>query len=120
MSRTIIALVVAAAFATPALAQQNAKVQDAAAALGQIQKDKAKVKIYCEMQDLYNKSSEASEKKDEKNAEALGKQADDKAKALGDDFQKVMALEEDINPDTAEGKAFFDALEALEKGCQSS
>ena len=31
-----------------------------------------------------------------------------------------MALEEDINPDTAEGKAFFDALEALEKDCQPS
>jgi chorismate synthase len=120
MSRTIIALVVAAAFATPVLAQQNAKVQDAAAALGQIQKDKAKVKIYCDMQNLYNKSSEASEKKDDKAAETLGKEADEKAKALGDDFQKVMALEEDINPDTAEGKAFFDALEALEKGCQAS
>ena len=119
MSRTLIALAVAAAFATPSFAQ-NAKVQEAAAALGQIQKDKGKVKTYCEMQDLYNKSSEASEKKDDKTAEDLGKQADDKAKALGDDFQKVMALEEDINPDTAEGKAFFDALEALEKSCQSS
>lgn len=119
MNRTIIALVVTAAFAAPAFAQ-NAKVQEAAAALGEIQKDKAKMKTYCEMQDLYNKSSEASEKKDEKTAETLGKQADDKAKALGDDFQKVMALEEDINPDTAEGKAFFDALEALEKSCQAS
>ena len=118
MSRTIIALAVAVAFATPAFAQN--KVQDAAVALGAIQKDKAKIKTYCEMQDLYNKSSEASEKKDEKTAEALGKQADEKAKSLGDDFQKVMALEEDINPDTAEGKAFFDALEALEKNCQSS
>jgi hypothetical protein len=119
MKKTLITLAVAAAFTAPAFAQ-NAKVQDAAAALGQIQKDKAKMKTYCEMQDLYNKSSEASEKKDEKNAEALGKQADDKAKALGDDFSKVMALEEDINPDTAEGKAFFDALEALEKSCQAS
>jgi hypothetical protein len=119
MKRTVITLALAAAFAVPAYAQ-NAKIQDATAALSDIQKDKAKVKTYCEMQDLYNKSAEASEKKDEKNAETLGKQADDKAKALGDSFQKVMALEEDINPDTAEGKAFFDALEALEKGCQPS
>jgi hypothetical protein len=119
MKKTAIALVVAAAFATPAFAQ-NAKVQDAAIALGEIQKDQAKLKSYCEMQDLYNKSAEASEKKDEKAAETLGKQADDKAKALGDGFQKVMALEEDINPDSAEGKAFFDALEALEKSCQAS
>jgi len=119
MKKMLITLAVAAAFTAPAFAQ-NAKVQDAAAALGDIQKDKAKMKTYCEMQDLYNKSSEASEKKDEKNAEALGKQADDKAKALGADFEKVMALEEDINPDTAEGKAFFDALEALEKSCQPS
>jgi hypothetical protein len=119
MNRAVIALIVSAAFAVPAFAQ-NAKVQEAAAALGEIQKDKGKMKTYCEMQDLYNKSSEASEKKDEKTAETLGKQADDKAKALGDDFQKVMALEEDINPDTAEGKAFFDALEALEKSCQAS
>lgn len=119
MKTTAIALIVAAAFATPALAQ-NAKVQDAAAALGDIQKDKAKLKTYCEMQDLYNKSAEASEKKDEKAAESLGKEADEKAKNLGDGFQKVMALEEDINPDSAEGKAFFDALEALEKSCQAS
>jgi hypothetical protein len=119
MTRTIIAALMVAAFATPSFAQ-NAKVTEAAAALGTIQKDKAKVKTYCEMQDLYNKSSEASEKKDEKAAEDLGKQADEKAKALGADFEKVMALEEDINPDTAEGKAFFDALETLEKSCQSS
>jgi len=119
MKRTAIALVVAAAFVTPAFAQ-NAKVQDAAAALGEIQKDKAKLKTYCEMQDLYNKSAEASEKKDEAGAEKLGKEADEKAKALGDGFQKVMALEEDINPDSAEGKSFFDALESLEKSCQAS
>lgn len=119
MTRTIIAAIVLAAFATPSLAE-NSKIQEAAGALGQIQKDKAKAKTYCEMQDLYNKSSEASEKKDEKAAEDFGKQADEKAKALGPDFEKVMALEEDINPDTAEGKAFFDALETLEKGCQSS
>jgi hypothetical protein len=119
MKRTIIALAVAAAFATPSFAQ-NAKVQEAAAALGDIQKDKAKLKTYCEMQDLYNKSAEASEKKDEKSAESLGKQADEKAKSLGAGFEKVMALEEDINPDSAEGKSFFDALEALEKSCQPS
>jgi hypothetical protein len=119
MNRTIVALVVAAAFAAPAFAD-NAKIQEAAVALGQIQKDKGKVKTYCEMQDLYNKSGEAEDKKDQKTADTLRTQADDKAKALGDDFAKVMALEEDINPDTAEGKAFFDALEALEKSCQSS
>jgi hypothetical protein len=118
MKRIAIAIIVAG-FATAAFAQ-NAKVQDAALALGEIQKDKTKLKTYCEMQDLYNKSAEASEKKDEKAAETLGKQADDKAKALGDGFQKVMALEEDINPDSAEGKSFFDALEALEKSCQAS
>jgi polyhydroxyalkanoate synthesis regulator phasin len=119
MNRTIMALVLTAAFVTPAFAQ-NAKVQEAAVALGEIQKDKAKLKTYCEMQDLYNQSAEASEKKDEKKAEELGKRADDKAKDLGEGFQKVMALEEDINPDSAEGKAFFDALEALEKSCQPS
>jgi Skp family chaperone for outer membrane proteins len=119
MTRIIIAAAVAAAFATPSLAQ-NAKVQEAATALVEIQKDQGKLKTYCEMQDLYNKSAEASEKKDEKLADNLGKQADDKAKALGDSFQKVMALEEDINPDSTEGKAFFDALEGLEKSCQPS
>jgi len=119
MKRTLITLAIAAAFTAPAFAQ-NAKVQEAAAALGEIQKDKAKMKTYCEMQDLYNKSSEASEKKDEKNSETPDKQTHYKAKALGADFEKVMALEEDINPDTAEGKAFFDALEALEKSCQPS
>ncbi len=119
MKRIIAAFILAGAVAAPAFAQ-NAKVQDATTALTEIKKDKGKVKTYCDMQDLYNKSAEASEKKDEKSAEDLGKQADDKAKELGSDFEKVMALEEDINPDTAEGKAFFDALEALEKDCAPS
>ena len=119
MTRTILAFALAAAFTAPAAAQ-NAKVQDAATALGEIKKDQTKVKTYCDMQDLYNKSAEASEKKDEKLADTLGKQADEKAKALGESFQKVMALDEDINPDSPDGKAFFDALEALEKTCQPS
>ena len=115
--RMIVAAAMMAALVTPSFAQ-NAKITEAAAVLAGIQKDKAKLKSYCEMQELFNKSAEAAEKKNTDEANTINKQAEEKAKGLGADFQKVMALEEEINPESAEGKQFFDALEAIEKDCK--
>ncbi len=115
--RVIVAAAVLAAFAAPAFAE-NAKVSAAADALAALQKDAAKVKAYCEMQVLFDKAEQAAEKKKEDESKKFGKEAEEKAKALGEDFEKVMALEEEVNPDTAEGKKFFAALEAVEKSCE--
>lgn len=114
--RLIVAAALVAMVATPAFAQ-NAKVSEAAGVLTAIQKDAGKLKIYCEMQDLFNKAAEAGDKKDEAGAKKLNADAEEKAKGLGDDFKKVMNLEEEISPESPEGKQFFEALESIEKGC---
>lgn len=114
--RLVIAVALAAFVATPALAD-NAKITEASKVLAGISKDAAKQKAYCEMQEMFNKSAEAADKKNKDEADKLNKQAEEKSKELGDDFQKVMALEEEINPESAEGKQFFEALESVEKAC---
>jgi hypothetical protein len=116
MRLVIAAAALSALLATPALAD-NAKIADATKVLQALGKDAAKQKAYCEMQDLFNKSADATDKKNKDEADKLNKQAEEKSKELGDDFQKVMSLEEEINPETPEGKAFFEALEGVEKTC---
>lgn len=115
--RMIAAAALLAALATPAFAQ-SAKVTEAATALAAIQQDAAKLKLYCEMQDLYNKSAEASEKKSTDEAKTFDKQAKEKEDALGAEYAKLKAMEdEEINPESPEGKKFFEAAEAIEKAC---
>jgi hypothetical protein len=95
-----------------------AKVAKAADVLSAIQKDEAKLKIYCEMQDLFNKADEAEEKKKEDDAKKLVASAEAKAKTLGSDFEVIINMDEDIDPESAEGKKFFAALEGVEKKCE--
>ena len=112
--RLILAAALAAMAATPALAK--ADLTEAATTLSTIEKDQAKRKTYCEMQDLLVKAEAAAAKKDEAQAKALAAQAEAKSKELGDGFIAIMATEE-IDPKTDDAKAFFQALEALEKSC---
>jgi hypothetical protein len=114
--RVIIAAALFAAIATPGLAQ-TATLADAVTILSAIQKDETKRKTYCDMQDLLAKAEDAQNKKDEPQAKTLAEQAEAKSKALGDDFQKLTAIEADIDPASEEGKKYFDAWEALEKSC---
>jgi hypothetical protein len=120
------------ALATPALAQdagksepapEAAKVSEADVAAAKktitaIQADKAKLKTYCDAQALYAKADEAAEKKDEKAAEESGKKADELAKSLGPDFDKIGAVGAELDPESASGKEFNTALEALDKSCK--
>lgn len=114
--RMIIAAALFAAIATPCLAQ-TANLADAVTTLSAIQKDETKRKTYCEMQELLAKAEEAQNKKDEARAKTLSEQAEAKSKALGDDFQKLTAIDADIDPASEDGKKYFDAWEALEKSC---
>jgi hypothetical protein len=117
----------------PALAQDGAKPDaapkeeavkiseaDVAAAkkmIEAIQADKAKLKIYCETQELYAKADEAAEKKDEKTAETYGVKADELAKTLGPDYEKIGMVGAELDPESASGKEFNAAFEALDKLC---
>jgi hypothetical protein len=124
------------ALAAPAFAQEGAKPDagaapkeeaakvseaDIAAAkktIAAIQADKAKLKTYCDTQALYAKADEAAEKKDEKTAEENGKKADAMAKTLGPDYDKIGAVGAELDPESASGKEFNTALEALDKACK--
>lgn len=114
--RMIIAAALFAAIATPGLAQ-TANLADAVTILAAIRKDETKRKTYCDMQELLAKSEEATGKKDEAQAKKLLDEAEAKSKALGDDFQKLTAINADIDPASEDGKKYFDAWEALEKSC---
>jgi hypothetical protein len=104
-----------AASAQPAQAVKPADVAKLAAS---IKGDAAKLKSYCEMQDLYNQSYDAGEKKDEKKAEELANKADEIGKSLGAEYEKVMNAGADIDPETKEGQEFYAGFEDLDKACE--
>lgn len=114
--RVIIAAALSVSLAATALAQTTS-LTEAVATLADIQKDEPKRKAYCDMQDLLAKSEDASNKNDDTQAKALAEQANDKAKSLGDAFQKLTSIDADIDPASEEGKKYFDSWEALEKSC---
>jgi hypothetical protein len=108
--------IVFACLAVPAVAAPAADLGQATATLAAIGKDDARRKTYCEMQDLLVKAEEASVKKDDAASKALSAQAEAKSDALGADFKASVAIEE-IDAASTDGKAYFQALEALEKSC---
>lgn len=110
------AAVLFASLAVPAVAAPAADLGQAAATLSAIGKDDARRKTYCEMQTLLVKAEEASAKKDEAAAKTLSVEAEAKSDALGPDFKATIGIEE-IDAASADGKAFFQALEELEKSC---
>lgn len=116
MTRYSAIAILCAVLAGPVFAAPAADLGKAAATLTAIGKDDAQRKTYCEMQDLLVKAEEAGAKKDEAAAKALSAQAEAKSDALGADFKATIGIEE-IDAASSDGKAFFQALEALEKGC---
>lgn len=134
MKSTFVGAIALFALAAPAFAQDAAKPDaapkeepvkvteaDVAAAkkmIATIQADKAKLKTYCDTQALYQKADEAAEKKDEKTAEELGNKADAQAKTLGPDYDKINMVDAELDPESASGKEYHTAREALDKLCK--
>lgn len=112
--KRVLAAALIAALAAPAYAA--ADLSKATATLSAIEKDETKRKTYCQMQDLLVKAEDAAAKKDDAKAKAFSADAEAKSGALGEDFKATIGIEE-IDPASAEAKAFFQALEALEKSC---
>ncbi len=105
------------ALSTTAYAQ-GVKPAEVAKLASDIKGDAAKLKSYCEMQDLYNQSYEAGEKKDEKKAEELANKADELGKGLGEEYEKIMTAGADIDPESKEGQDFYAGFEELDKACE--
>src|SRR5262249_30622865 len=116
--RALIAAALAAVLTAPATARaQEATITEAATILAGIQKNDAKRKTYCELQDLLTKAEKAAGEKHEAEAKTFSNEAETKSQALGEEFQKLTSLEADIDPKSEEGAKYLAAWESLEKSC---
>jgi S1-C subfamily serine protease len=80
--------------------------------------DEAKLKTYCDIGKLQAQMNQAEQNKDSKTVEALGTKADNLAKQLGPDYNKVMAGLDQIDPGSAEGKRYTALFRPLFTQCK--
>jgi len=114
-----IVVAVSAFAAMPAIAQAQAAPTkaDVQKVVQIISSDKAKTAYYCDIAKLEDEMSQLDEKKDQKKAEELSKQADTLGQKIGPEYVKLMAGLEQVDPDSKEGKDMSSALEQLDKLC---
>lgn len=124
--KLVIAVSLFAALPVVAYAQQNAPAAnapkptnaDVQKLVQSIGSDKAKLKTYCDIGKLQGQMEQAEQKKDSKTVEALGTKADNLAKQLGPDYEKVMAGLDQIDPNSAEGKRYTALFQPLFNQCK--
>jgi len=114
-----IAIAVSAFVVIPALAraQTPPTKADAQKVVQMITGDKAKMAAYCDIAKLEDQMAQLDEKKDQKKAEELSKQADTLGQKIGPDYVKLMAGLEQVDPDSKEGKDLSAVFEPLDKQC---
>jgi hypothetical protein len=83
-----------------------------------ISSNKAKLKIYCELNQLDEQLEEAERQKDRETLEALNAKADNLERQISPDYTKVMDSLELIEPNSAEGKQFAALIGTLTKQCK--
>jgi hypothetical protein len=95
----------------PSIAQVRTLVQ-------MISSNKAKLKIYCDLNQLDEQLEEAERQKDRETLEALNAKADNLERQISPDYTKVMDSLEIIDPNSAEGKQFAALIGTLTKQCK--
>jgi hypothetical protein len=95
----------------PSIAQVRTLVQ-------MISSNKAKLKIYCDLNQLDEQLEEAERRKDRAMLEALNAKADNLERQISPDYTKVMDSLEIIDPNSAEGKQFAALIGTLTKQCK--
>jgi hypothetical protein len=95
----------------PSIAQVRTLVQ-------MISSNKAKLKIYCELDQLDEQLEEAERQKDREMLEALNVKADNLERQISPDYTRVMDSLELIDPNSAEGKQFAALIGSLTKQCK--
>jgi hypothetical protein len=84
-----------------------------------IHADKAKLATYCKFAAVSEEIAKATEAGDSAKIEQLGKQAEDLEKALGADYAQLVAnLDQQVDPQSDEGKALQAEFETLDKQCK--
>ena len=124
----LVALVALLMFASIASAQQpqprpappkgpKPTAADVQRVVASITADKAKVQIYCDLAKLDEQMMIASQKKDNKTLQTLGKKMADMEQKLGPDYANLMDAMQQIEPDSADAKQLTAPFEALDKQC---
>ncbi len=112
MKTILAACAVCGLLASPALAA-NPTIEAAIKTFDAVAADAGKLKIYCDM----SKLSAGSDDADDSKAEALDKQMQEYMKQLGPDFETAFEAGADLDPESADGKAYDAALDKLDEKC---
>jgi hypothetical protein len=113
MKKILAVVAVCGLLAWPAIAA-SPEVEAAIKTFGVVASNPDKLKTYCEM----DKTMAASgDEEDEAKIAALDTKTKGYMKALGSDFQKAFEAGADLDPDSADGKAYDGAFDDLDKKC---
>lgn len=112
MKKILAALAVCGVFGLPALAA-NPTVDSAVKTFEQVAGDPAKLKTYCEMSKVMSSAESADDGKNDE----LDKQMDGYMKQLGTEFETAFEAGADLDPESADGKTYDAALDALDDKC---
>lgn len=82
-----------------------------------ISDDKAKTKLYCALAALNEEVLAAEEKKDTKKVEELSRRIETTEEKLGVEFVNLMEGLDQIDPESEESEAIFQALDPLDELC---
>jgi hypothetical protein len=120
-----IAVAVASCAGIPAFAQSHEPDNPAPPTIEDVQKlaraisgDKAKLKAYCELGNLYEQLEKAQEKNDTKEFDALGPKIDSLEQQVGPDYRQIMDGLGEVDPNSAEGQKLNAVFEQLQEQCK--
>jgi hypothetical protein len=93
-------------------------IEDAQKLVQTISGDKAKLKAFCELDNLYEQVEEAEERNDMKERDALGVKIDSLEQQFGPDYRRVMDGLGEVDPNSAEGQKLREVFEPLQEQCK--
>ena len=122
MNKTLIVAILLIAEAPVHAQDQQSKAiklkADAQKVVSIIKGDKAKTRVYCEMNDLGEQIGEADQTKDDKNAEALSQQVTELEKKLGPEYLALVNSLNNVDPNSPEGREIDSILAPLDDSCE--
>jgi hypothetical protein len=82
-----------------------------------IKGDKAKIQVYCEINDLGDQISEADQRMDDGKAEALSRKVTELEKKLGPEYFALVSDLNNVDPNSAERRDIESILAPLDDSC---
>jgi hypothetical protein len=90
---------------------------DAQKIVSNIRGDKAKTKVYCQINSLGGQMVEAAQEKDSKKAEALFQRVDDLEKQLGPEYHALFDALDDADPYSKDVQDILSMFNKLDESC---